>query len=226
MSSCLVLIPIILIGYCLGGVTKFYFLPSNNSNYPRLVSRDKLPTLNALTLCSWIRLHSSKNMTLISYSTSDTNGFHISLQNGRIKLIIANETMNSMCYFPKIGTWSYLCVVWFGPTGFVNIYLNHEKCEHSYHTFLTAGEIIRGGKKFIIGQYRETPDSNFHSNHSWEGEIANFRVWNEVLSYEQTVETGKCNGKYRDGNVISMMKTPMMAFDGVIFSETKLCELK
>ncbi|XP_067125696.1 C-reactive protein 1.1-like [Centruroides vittatus] len=165
-------------------------------------------------------------MTLISYGTSETNGFHISLRNGRIKLMIGNETKNSSCWFQNTETWNYLCVTWFGPTGYANIYANHRSCNDYYKTFLTAGKIIPGGKEFIIGQYRDEPDSNFHSNHSWEGEIANLRVWNEVLSYEQTVEAGKCNGKNGDGNVISMMKTPMTAFDGVILSETKLCDLK
>ncbi|XP_023243454.1 C-reactive protein 1.1-like [Centruroides sculpturatus] len=222
MSHLRTLLIILLNGFCTARFTKVHFEAPNLSNYPRLRLLGTLPTLTEFTLCSWIK--SPKNGTLLSYRTSTSDRFLVTISGANVETTIGSESIKLNCENYKKGYWNHLCIVWTEQDGRLRIFMNEKICDVASRPQIASGGRIHEGGTLVIGQYQHDTDLKFDPDQAWVGDIAILRLWDEVLTFEQIVKAGKCNGHLKDGNIITLMKTPMSAMDGVIFSKTDLCE--
>ncbi|XP_076372910.1 C-reactive protein 1.1-like [Tachypleus tridentatus] len=139
-----------------------------------------------------------------------------------INLFVHTDHVSSSCSGVRLGHWYHVCAVWSGADGSNKIFLNGEQCSQTQP--LKPGHRILGGGTVVIGQEQDKPGGGFESSAAWEGELTDLQVWNEALTEEQIKKIAPCDEPHPRGNLLSWMKFPFVAEDGVIFSSSQACD--
>lgn len=131
----------------------------------------------------------------------------------------------------QVGEWYHICNTWFSSSGHLKAYVNGKVCFPlpepdklivNETRVVAAGDRIESGGVFVLGRYQRGSD-HYSDNENWfHGDIADFNLWDEVLTEEQIRELVKCHNMKKEGNIIAFLKTPMTAVH-VNISKTEFC---
>ncbi|XP_077867195.1 neuronal pentraxin-2-like [Saccoglossus kowalevskii] len=160
-----------------------------------------IPSLNAFSVCMWLKCELSRQWNTVSYAVSiRTNEISlIGMSGSKIRPFIKNINLGDYNHQFTDGEWHHLCMTWRGSDG--EWQLIQDAVVIASDNGVETGEYIAGGGSFIIGQEQDSVGGSFEAYQSFVGEISNYNIWNYALSLTAINDVIDCG--YVDGNVFS-----------------------
>nr|XP_002741091.1 PREDICTED: uncharacterized protein LOC100373294 [Saccoglossus kowalevskii] len=179
---------------------KFEFDGTTNS-YASVMQ--EIPEMSAATVCMWIKTtQSTAAKYIFTYRTSNINAGSMYLYNPtNIQFYVDNAAGANSGIAINYGLWFHTCMTWTSENGKYQ-YFKDGRLRYT-NTGLRTNYKIAGGGAFIIGQWQASIGGQFGTSYPFNGEIAKFNMWSEVLA-DVDIEkmfTEPCG--YTCGDVIS-----------------------
>uniref|UniRef100_A0A1W7RAQ7 Pentraxin family member n=1 Tax=Hadrurus spadix TaxID=141984 RepID=A0A1W7RAQ7_9SCOR len=214
----------------MAGIAKLHFpYESEKDVFPRVRIKSYFSSLSSFTLCQWVKpIFDGREMAIFSYGVPGQDREILLSLNSSVRLYVGgNLLLDQQCNGLKpvywiSGAWYYICVTWTSTQSSIRSFVNGIFCSKASSEY--SAHKVPGNGVMVLGQDLKGLDTSFHKNNSWSGDIAGVQMWDEVLTYEQIVDHGRCKGN-KEGNVVAWMKTPMIVYDEVILSVTDVCDV-
>ncbi|XP_065114869.1 C-reactive protein-like isoform X2 [Paramisgurnus dabryanus] len=181
----------------LGGKV-FMFPKKSDDSYVRLVPQKPL-SLTAFTLCMRVapRLHAPREVILFAYRTLHFDELNVWIEkDGRISFYLSGAGV--FFRLPTLTSFkTHLCFTWSSSTGLTAAWVNGHRTAHQVYQ---KGHAIRPGGIVLLGQDPDSFLGDFDAEQSFEGEIADVNLWDQVLTGNQ-IKALYAHNKH-GGNVI------------------------
>ncbi|NES04562.1 MAG: hypothetical protein F6K22_18040 [Okeania sp. SIO2F4] len=147
----------------------------------------------AMTVVCWVRSNNQhKEGTVVSYAKSSTKGYN-EFQIYNIKNI--TPTVNNKWYSTGVavndGEWHCVAITWQSSDGQFKVYKDGKEV-HS--KVISQGDPIATGGALILGQEQDKLGGGFAVNQAFQGQMAQMRMYNRVLSPQEINECMKVDG--------------------------------
>ncbi|XP_077024295.1 neuronal pentraxin receptor [Tamandua tetradactyla] len=172
----------------------------NNYMYARV--RKTLPELYAFTTCMWLRSRSggTGQGTPFSYSVSGQANEIVLLETGHDPMeLLINDKVAQLPLSLKDNSWHHICISWTTRDGLWSAYQDGELRGSGEN--LAAWHPIKPHGILILGQEQDTLGGRFDATQAFVGDIAQFNLWDHILTPAQVLGIANCTGPLL-GNVL------------------------
>ncbi|XP_052605188.1 neuronal pentraxin receptor [Peromyscus californicus insignis] len=194
----------------------------NNYMYARV--RKALPELYAFTACMWLRSRSggSGQGTPFSYSVPGQANEIVLLEAGPEPMeLLINDKVAQLPLSLKDNTWHHICIAWTTRDGLWSAYQDGELRGSGEN--LAAWHPIKPHGILILGQEQDTLGGRFDATQAFVGDIAQFNLWDHVLTPVQVLGMANCTGPLM-GNVLPWEDKLVEAFGGAKKAAFDVCK--
>ncbi|EHB02211.1 Neuronal pentraxin receptor [Heterocephalus glaber] len=163
----------------------------NNYMYARV--RKALPELYAFTTCMWLRSRSggTGQGTPFSYSVPGQANEIVLLEAGHEPMeLLINDKVAQLPMSLKDNSWHHICIAWTTRDGLWSAYQDGELRGSGEN--LAAWHPIKPRGILILGQEQDTLGGRFDATQAFVGDIAQFNLWDHVLTPAQVLGIANC----------------------------------
>uniref|UniRef100_A0A7N4NML0 Neuronal pentraxin receptor n=2 Tax=Sarcophilus harrisii TaxID=9305 RepID=A0A7N4NML0_SARHA len=196
----------------------------NNYMYARV--RRTLPELYAFTICMWLKSKSGGMGigTPFSYSVPGQSNEMVLLEAGHDPMeLLINDKVAQLPLNLKDGRWHHICIVWTTRDGLWSAYQDGQLRGSSDN--LAAWHPIKPHGIIILGQEQDTLGGRFDATQAFVGEIAQFNLWDHILTPAQILGIANCTSPLV-GNIIPWDDKLVEAFGGATKMAFDSCKSK
>ncbi|XP_056656620.1 neuronal pentraxin receptor [Monodelphis domestica] len=196
----------------------------NNYMYARV--RRTLPELYTFTLCMWLKSKSGGMGigTPFSYSVPGQSNEMVLLEAGRDPMeLLINDKVAQLPLNLKDGHWHHICIAWTTRDGLWSAYQDGQLRGSSDN--LAAWHPIKPHGVIILGQEQDTLGGRFDATQAFVGEIAQFNLWDHILTPAQILGIANCTSPLL-GNIIPWDDKLVEAFGGATKVAFDSCKSK
>ncbi|XP_050021599.1 neuronal pentraxin receptor [Alexandromys fortis] len=194
----------------------------NNYMYARI--RKALPELYAFTACMWLRSRSggTGQGTPFSYSVPGQANEIVLLEAGPEPMeLLINDKVAQLPLSLKDSNWHHICIAWTTRDGLWSAYQDGELRGSGEN--LAAWHPIKPHGILILGQEQDTLGGRFDATQAFVGDIAQFNLWDHVLTPAQVLGMANCTGPLM-GNVLPWEDKLVEAFGGAKKASFDVCK--
>ncbi|XP_049628432.1 neuronal pentraxin receptor [Suncus etruscus] len=194
----------------------------NNYMYGRV--RKALPELYAFTICVWLRSRSAGigQGTPFSYSVPGQANEIVLLQTGRDPMeLLINDKVAQLPLSLKDSNWHHVCIAWTTRDGLWSAYLDGELRGSGEN--LAAWHPIKPHGILILGQEQDTLGGRFDATQAFVGDIAQFNLWDHILTPAQIQGIANCSGPLL-GNALPWEDKLVEVFGGATKNAFNVCK--
>uniref|UniRef100_A0A8C5Q688 Neuronal pentraxin receptor n=1 Tax=Leptobrachium leishanense TaxID=445787 RepID=A0A8C5Q688_9ANUR len=190
---------------------KLIFSVRTNYMYGRM--KKTLPELYAFTMCMWLKSKASSGSgTPFSYSVPGQPNEIVLLEWGHNPMeLLINDKATQLPVSLKDGMWHHICVAWTTRDGMWTAYQDGKK--RGSNENLSAWHPIKPNGIIILGQEQDTVGGHFDATQSFVGEVAQFNMWDRVLSLSEIEGIANCTSPLF-GNLILWDRRQVEVFGG------------
>uniref|UniRef100_A0A4X2JW54 Neuronal pentraxin receptor n=1 Tax=Vombatus ursinus TaxID=29139 RepID=A0A4X2JW54_VOMUR len=184
----------------------------NNYMYARV--RRTLPELYTFTVCMWLKSKSGGMGigTPFSYSVPGQSNEMVLLEAGHDPMeLLINDKVAQLPLNLKDGRWHHICIAWTTRDGLWSAYQDGQLRGSSDN--LAAWHPIKPHGVIILGQEQDTLGGRFDATQAFVGEIAQFNLWDHILTPAQILGIANCTSPLL-GNIIPWDDKLVEAFGG------------
>ncbi|XP_020837968.1 LOW QUALITY PROTEIN: neuronal pentraxin receptor [Phascolarctos cinereus] len=196
----------------------------NNYMYARV--RRTLPELYAFTICMWLKSKSGGMGigTPFSYSVPGQSNEMVLLEAGHDPMeMLINDKVAQLPLNLKDGRWHHICIAWTTRDGLWSAYQDGQLRGSSDN--LAAWHPIKPHGVIILGQEQDTLGGRFDATQAFVGEIAQFSLWDHILTPAQILGIANCTSPLL-GNIIPWDDKLVEAFGGAAKMPFDSCKSK
>ncbi|XP_074125759.1 LOW QUALITY PROTEIN: neuronal pentraxin receptor [Sminthopsis crassicaudata] len=196
----------------------------NNYMYARV--RRTLPELYAFTICMWLKSKSGGMGigTPFSYSVPGQSNEMVLLEAGHDPMeLLINDKVAQLPLNLKDGRWHHICIAWTTRDGLWSAYQDGQLRGSSDN--LAAWHPIKPHGVIILGQEQDTLGGRFDATQAFVGEIAQFNLWDHILTPAQILGIANCTSPLV-GNIIPWDDKLVEAFGGATKMAFDSCKSK
>ncbi|XP_051818471.1 neuronal pentraxin receptor [Antechinus flavipes] len=196
----------------------------NNYMYARV--RRTLPELYAFTICMWLKSKSGGMGigTPFSYSVPGQSNEMVLLEAGHDPMeLLINDKVAQLPLNLKDGRWHHICIAWTTRDGLWSAYQDGQLRGSSDN--LAAWHPIKPHGIIILGQEQDTLGGRFDATQAFVGEIAQFNLWDHILTPAQILGIANCTSPLV-GNIIPWDDKLVEAFGGATKMVFDSCKSK
>ncbi|XP_065744199.1 neuronal pentraxin receptor [Phocoena phocoena] len=194
----------------------------NNYMYARV--RKALPELYAFSVCMWLRSRSggTGQGTPFSYSVPGQANEIVLLEAGHDPMeLLINDKVAQLPLSLKDNGWHHICLSWTTRDGLWSAYQDGELQGSGEN--LAAWHPVRPHGILILGQEQDTLGGRFDATQAFVGDIAQFNLWDHILTPAQVLGIANCTGPLL-GNVIPWEDKLVEAFGGAKKAAFDVCK--
>uniref|UniRef100_A0A8C6C641 Neuronal pentraxin receptor n=1 Tax=Monodon monoceros TaxID=40151 RepID=A0A8C6C641_MONMO len=194
----------------------------NNYMYARV--RKALPELYAFSVCMWLRSRSggTGQGTPFSYSVPGQANEIVLLEAGHDPMeLLINDKVAQLPLSLKDNGWHHICLSWTTRDGLWSAYQDGELQGSGEN--LAAWHPIKPHGILILGQEQDTLGGRFDATQAFVGDIAQFNLWDHILTPAQVLGIANCTGPLL-GNVIPWEDKLVEAFGGATKAAFDVCK--
>nr|XP_004610768.1 unnamed protein product [Sorex araneus] len=194
----------------------------NNYMYGRV--RKAVPELYAFTVCAWLRSRSAGGGqgTPFSYAVPGQANELVLLEAGQDPMeLLINDKVAQLPLSLKDNTWHHICIAWTTRDGLWSAYQDGEPRGSGEN--LAAWHPIKPHGILILGQEQDTLGGRFDATQAFVGDIAQFNLWDHVLTPAQVQGIANCTGPLL-GNVLPWEDKLVEAFGGAAKAPFDVCK--
>ncbi|XP_037703268.1 neuronal pentraxin receptor [Choloepus didactylus] len=194
----------------------------NNYMYARM--RKALPELYAFTVCMWLRSRSggTGQGTPFSYSVAGQANEIVLLETGHDPMeLLINDKVAQLPLSLKDNIWHHICISWTTRDGLWSAYQDGELRGSGEN--LAAWHPIKPHGVFILGQEQDTLGGRFDATQAFVGDIAQFNLWDHILTPAQVLGIANCTGPLL-GNVLPWENKLVETFGGAKKTTFDVCK--
>ncbi|XP_051015315.1 neuronal pentraxin receptor [Acomys russatus] len=194
----------------------------NNYMYARV--RKALPELYAFTVCMWLRSRSggSGQGTPFSYSVPGQANEIVLLEASPEPMeLLINDKVAQLPLSLKDNNWHHICIAWTTRDGLWSAYQDGELRGSGEN--LAAWHPIKPHGILILGQEQDTLGGRFDATQAFVGDIAQFNLWDHILTPAQVLGMANCTGPLM-GNVLPWEDKLVEAFGGAKKATFDVCK--
>ncbi|XP_074077180.1 neuronal pentraxin receptor [Macrotis lagotis] len=196
----------------------------NNYMYARV--RRTLPELYSFTICMWLKSKSGGMGigTPFSYSVPGQSNEMVLLEAGHDPMeLLINDKVAQLPLNLKDGRWHHICIAWTTRDGLWSAYQDGQLRGSSDN--LAAWHPIKPHGVIILGQEQDTLGGRFDATQAFVGEIAQFNLWDHILTPAQILGIANCTSPLL-GNIIPWDDKLVEAFGGATKLAFDSCKSK
>ncbi|XP_068958933.1 neuronal pentraxin receptor [Petaurus breviceps papuanus] len=196
----------------------------NNYMYARV--RRTLPELYSFTICMWLKSKSGGMGigTPFSYSVPGQSNEMVLLEAGHDPMeLLINDKVAQLPLNLKDGRWHHICIAWTTRDGLWSAYQDGQLRGSSDN--LAAWHPIKPHGVIILGQEQDTLGGRFDATQAFVGEIAQFNLWDHILTPAQILGIANCTSPL-SGNIIPWDDKLVEAFGGAAKMPFDSCKSK
>ncbi|XP_043922247.1 neuronal pentraxin receptor [Protopterus annectens] len=200
---------------------KVVFPVRTNYMYGRI--KKSLPALYAFTACIWLKPKGPGGIgTPFSYSVPGQANEIVLLEWGQnpIELLI-NDKGAELPFTLKEKFWHHVCITWTTRDGKWEAYHNGELQGSGDN--LSAWHHIKPNGVLILGQDQDTLGGRFDATQAFIGEIAQFNMWDHILTPEEIFTLANCSLTLT-GNIVAWDDKSVDIFGGATKWALDKCE--
>lgn len=200
---------------------KLIFSVRTNYMYGRM--KKTLPELYAFTMCMWLKSKAfSGSGTPFSYSVPGQPNEIVLLEWGHNPMeFLINDKATQLPVSLKNGMWHHICVAWTTRDGMWTAYQDGKKKGSNEN--LSAWHPIKPNGIIILGQEQDTVGGHFDATQAFVGEVAQFNMWDRVLSLNEIEGIANCTSPL-SGNLIQWDRRQVDVFGGATKGTFESCE--
>ncbi|KAG8511174.1 Neuronal pentraxin receptor, partial [Galemys pyrenaicus] len=194
----------------------------NNYMYARV--RKALPELYAFTVCMWLRSRSggTGQGTPFSYSVPGQANEIVLLEAGHDPMeMLINDKVAQLPLSLKDNSWHHICIAWTTRDGLWSAYQDGDLRGSGEN--LAAWHPIKPHGILILGQEQDTLGGRFDATQAFVGDIAQFNLWDHILTPTQVLGIANCTGPLL-GNVLPWEDKLVEAFGGAKKTTFDVCK--
>ncbi|XP_015274698.1 PREDICTED: neuronal pentraxin receptor [Gekko japonicus] len=193
----------------------------NNYMYARI--KKSLPELYAFTVCVWLKARGPAGVgTPFSYSVPSQSNELVLLEWGTNPMeLIINDKVTQLPTSLKVGTWHHICITWITRDGIWSAY--QDGVERGGSENLASWHTIKPHGVIILGQEQDTLGGRFDATQAFVGEIAQFNMWDHVLTPAEILGLANCTS-HLQGNVIQWDENLVEVHGGASKRSFEVCE--
>ncbi|XP_060021581.1 neuronal pentraxin receptor [Lagenorhynchus albirostris] len=194
----------------------------NNYMYARV--RKALPELYAFSVCMWLRSRSggTGQGTPFSYSVPGQANEIVLLEAGHDPMeLLINDKVAQLPLSLKDNGWHHICLSWTTRDGLWSAYQDGELQGSGEN--LAAWHPVKPHGILILGQEQDTLGGRFDATQAFVGDIAQFNLWDHILTPAQVLGIANCTGPLL-GNVIPWEDKLVEAFGGATKAAFDVCK--
>eukprot|EP00062_Callorhinchus_milii_P023379 gi/632982157/ref/XP_007907983.1/ PREDICTED: neuronal pentraxin receptor [Callorhinchus milii] len=200
---------------------KIVFPVRTNYMYARLTR--SLPEMYSFTICLWLKSDASMRIgTPFSYAVPGQTNEIVLLEwgNNPIELLV-NAKVAQLPLRVKDGRWHHVCVTWTTRDGTWEAYQDGTRWGTGDN--LAPWHAIKPGGILIFGQEQDTLGGRFDATQAFVGELAQFNVWDRVLTSAEIISIANCSAGTA-GNVLPWEDQGLEVFGGVTKWPLESCD--
>ncbi|MBN3277583.1 NPTXR protein, partial [Polyodon spathula] len=185
--------------------------------------RRSIPELHSFSACLWVSSHSSSGIgTPFSYSVPGQANEIVLLQgvHNPVELLINDKVAQLPLQLTK-SRWHHVCVTWTLRDGEWHAYQDGELRGRGDN--LAAWHPIRAGGVLILGQEQDTLGGRFDATQALVGELAQFNLWDRVLTPSEVRSLAECQ-ETSAGNVVPWDDRHIDVFGGAAKRPFESCQ--
>ncbi|KAG8436359.1 hypothetical protein GDO86_007454 [Hymenochirus boettgeri] len=200
---------------------KLSFPVRTNYMYGRV--KKTLPELYAFTVCMWLKSKASAGSgTPFSYSVPGQPNEIVLLEWGHNPMeLLINDKVTQLPISLKDGMWHHICVAWTTRDGMWTAFQDGKKKGSNEN--LSAWHPIKPNGVIIFGQEQDTLGGRFDATQAFVGEVAQFNIWDKVLSPKEIEGIANCTAPL-SGNLIHWDDRQVDVFGGATKGLFESCE--
>ncbi|KAF5913769.1 hypothetical protein HPG69_002631 [Diceros bicornis minor] len=159
--------------------------PNASTENVVFLSPSFLSGLQALSVCSWVRMASGHLGTLLSYATEENDNKLVlhgrdSLVPGSIHFVIGAPAFRELSLQPLLdGQWHHVCIIWTSILG--RYWLHRDRRLVATGSHFREGYEIPPGGSLVLGQEQDSVGSGFDSSEAFVGSMAGLAIWDRAL---------------------------------------------
>lgn len=158
-----------------GNTYALYFPRKGTSDY---VISKKMPSLDAVTICLWMKTTAGNKGCPLSYAISSQYN-ELTLYNYRSFYIYVGGSNSHTSVSANDGDWHHICITWENIAGSWQLFKDGRIAASGRG--LAKGHWIRGGGLLLLGQEQDSLGGSFDAQQSFIGELTGVNVWGHVL---------------------------------------------
>ncbi|MEE6502823.1 hypothetical protein FKM82_004650 [Ascaphus truei] len=200
---------------------KLSFPVRTNYMYGRV--KKTLPELYAFTMCMWLKTKASSGSgTPFSYSVQGQPNEIVLLEWGHNPMeLLINDKVTQLPVSLKDGMWHHICVAWTTRDGMWTAFQDGKKKGSNEN--LSAWHPIKPNGIIIFGQEQDALGGRFDATQAFVGEVAQFNMWDRVLTPSEIEEMANCTATI-SGNVVQWDDRQVEVFGGATKGPFDSCE--
>ncbi|XP_022796673.1 uncharacterized protein LOC111335087 [Stylophora pistillata] len=167
MPSCIFVDP--------GNTYALYFPRKGTSDY---VISTKMPSLDAVTVCLWMKTTAGNEGCPLSYAISSQYN-ELILHDYRSFHIWVGGSNSHTSVSANDGDWHHICITWENIAGSWQLFKDGRIAASGRG--LAKGHWIRGAGLLLLGQEQDSLGGSFDAQQSFIGELTGVNVWGHVL---------------------------------------------
>ncbi|XP_066563727.1 neuronal pentraxin receptor [Amia ocellicauda] len=194
----------------------------SRTNSMHAVVRQAVPELYSMTACLWLRPRGGDVGTPFSYSVPGQPNELVLLQgpHSPVELLI-NDKVAQLPLQLSGDVWQHVCVSWTLRDGAWWAYQDGQLRGQGEN--LAAWHPIRPGGVLILGQEQDTLGGRFDATQALVGELAQFNMWDRLLSPSEVGGLASCSHSLA-GSVVSWSDRHIDVFGGASKEPLEPCQ--
>ncbi|XP_043943542.1 neuronal pentraxin-1-like [Protopterus annectens] len=196
---------------------------SLRTNYMYAKIKQSLPhEVFAFTICMQLRSSSSPGVgTPFSYSVPGQANELVLMEWGMKPMeLLINDKAATLPLSINDAKWHHICVTWSTRDGTWEAYQDGLKRGSAEN--LAAWHPVKPGGMFILGQEQDAFGGRFDATQAFVGEIADFNMWDRVLSEGEIYDLSTCSG-HMTGNLIAWTESAVELYGGISSHPINIC---